>query len=148
MTWTLDRTTDVGRVRVLVTGESVDATHVFEDEDIDVLLELATDNAPLIAAALGLERIAGDSALLLRKVRNTDPTADVLFGGAMKLTAGPIQLDATGMAEAFLALAARYRAAYADQQGGGAENDILIAEWVNDAKTYEEVVWNDALRTT
>jgi len=144
MTWTLDRSTDVGRVRVLITGESVDATHVFEDEDIDVLL--AVEGSVLSAAALGLERIAGDSALLLRKVRNTDPTADVLFGGAMKLKAGSIELDATGMAEAFLKLAARYRAA--DEDGaGGADDDFLIAGWAVDTATWRETVWNDVLRS-
>lgn len=145
MTWTLDRTTDVGRVRVLITGESADATHVFEDEDIGVLLSVG-DGHPLLAAALGLERIAGDSALLLRKVRNTDPTADVLFGGAMKLSVGSISLDATGMAEAFLKLAERYRAAWADS--GDAGDDVYLVGMVTDERSWSEAVWNDVLRTT
>jgi len=144
MAWTLDRDTDVGKVRVLITREAVQATHVFEDEDIEVLLEVEGGNV-LCAAALGLERIAGDSALLLRALRDTDPTADVVFGGAMKLTAGPITMDATGMAEAFLKLAARYRAA-ADESAGGADDDILIAEMVFRGSRRERL-HNDILRT-
>lgn len=143
MTWTLDRSTDEGKVRVLITGESVEATAVFDDLDLTVFIGI--EGSVLGAAALGLERIAGDSAVLLRKVRNSDPTADVLFGGAMKLAVGTIALDATGMAEAFLALASRYRAALLD---AGADSDILIAEWVVDERTWRETVWNDALRTT
>ncbi len=142
MTWTLDRDTDVGKVRVLITGESKTETHVFEDEDLTVFLGI--EGTVLRAAALGLERIAGDSALLLRKVRDTDPTADVLFGGAMKLQAGSIQLDASANADAFLKLAARYRAADADS--GTGDDDILIAEMVLNRQTRWEAIWNDALR--
>lgn len=143
MTWTLDRTTDVGKVRVLVTGESVEDTAVFADEDIAVFLDI--EATVLEAAALGLERIAGDSALLLRKVRDSDPTADVLFGGASRLQVGSIQLDGTANAQTYLALAARYRAA---AEGSGAEDDILIAGMVLDERTWAETVWNDSLRTT
>jgi hypothetical protein len=143
MTWTLDRTTDVGKVRVLITGESVEATAVFADEDIDVFL--AIEDNVYGAAALGLERIAGDSALLLRKVRDTDPTADVLFGGAMRLSVGSIQLDATPNAKAYLDLAARYRAAA--EGGAGAEDDILFASMVVDERTWAEHVVDDLLRS-
>lgn len=142
MTWTLDRTTDTGKVRVLITGESVEATAVFADEDIDVLL--AIEPTVLRAAALGLERIAGDSALLLRKVRDSDPTADVLFGGASRLQVGSIQLDSTANAQAFLALAARYRAA---DESGTADDEILFAGMVVDERTWAETVWDDILRT-
>ena len=143
MTWTLDRTTDVGKVRVLITGESAQATAVFADEDIDVFLGI--EETVLSAAALGLERIAGDSALLLRKVRDSDPTADVLFGGASRLQVGSIQLDATANAKVYLDLAARYRAAA--EGSGGADDDILFAGMVLNEGTWAETVWNDILRT-
>jgi len=146
MTWTLDRTTDVGKVRVLITGESVEATAVFSDEDIeDVLLDI--EPTVLEAAALGLERIAGDQALLLRKVRDTDPTADVLFGSAMKLEVGSIRLDAAGASEAFLRLAARYRQAAAESSAG-IEDEIGWAGMVLDAQGWADTVWHDVLRTT
>jgi len=146
MTWTLDRTTDVGRVRVLITGESVQDSAVFEDEDLDVFLDLAPSGSVLVAAALGLERIAGDSALLLRKVNLTgDAAADVRFGGAMDLAVGSIKLSAKGNAEAFLMLAARYRAAWAND--GGGEEDILIAGMVTNEDSWTEAVRADWLRT-
>jgi len=144
MTWTLDRTTDIGRVRVLVTGESTEATHVFEDEDIEVLLDI--EATVLEAAALGLERIAGDNALLLRKVRDADATADVLLGGAMDLSVGSIKLSAKGAAEAFLMLAARYRAAAAES-GAGVADDFLWAGMVLDERSWADTVWADILRT-
>lgn len=144
MTWTLDRSTDVGKVRVLITGESVEATAVFSDEDIEDVL-LVIESTVLEAAALGLERIAGDSALLLRKVRDADPTADVLFGGAMDLQVGTIKLNAAGAAEAFLKLAARYRAAAAES-GAGVEDDIGWAGMVLDERGWTEAIVNDWLR--
>lgn len=144
MTWTLDRSTDVGKVRVLITGEAVDATHVFEDEDIEVFLDI--EATVLEAAALGLERIAGDQALLLRKVRDTDPTADVLFGAAMTLEVGTIKLDAKGAADAFLKLAARYRTVAAEGSVG-AEDDMGWAEMVLTPQAWIDRVWSDVLRT-
>ena len=146
MTWSLDRTTDIGKVRVLITGESVEATSVFSNEDIDDVL-LAIEPTVLEAAALGLERIAGDNALLLRKVRDADPSADSLFGGAMALEVGTISLDAKGAAEAFLKLAARYRQAAAGSSDG-AEDDIGWAGMVLDGWGWQEAVWKDILRTS
>jgi hypothetical protein len=146
MTWSLDRTTDTGKGRVLITGESVEATSVFTDEDIEDVL-LAIEPTVLEAAALGLERIAGDSALLLRKVRDSDPTADVLFGAAMSLDVGTISLDAKGAAEAFLKLAARYRAAAAESSSG-VEDETTWAGMVLNPEGWAEAIWNDALRTT
>jgi hypothetical protein len=145
MTWTLDRSTDTGKVRVLITGESLQATSVFSDEDIEDVL-LVIEPTVLEAAALGLERIAGDNALLLRKVRDTDPTADTLFGGAMDLAVGSVKLNAAGAAEAFLKLAARYRAAAAESSTG-VEDEVGWAGMVLDERGWAEAVWNDILRT-
>jgi hypothetical protein len=144
MTWTYDRSTDVGKVRLLITGESVEATAVYEDEDIlDVLL--AIEGTVLGAAALGLERIAGDQALLLRKVRDSDPTADNTFGGVMDLAVGSIKLNAAGAADAFLKLAARYRTV--DEQGtAGSEDDIGWAGMVLDQRSWSDAIWADVLR--
>lgn len=144
MTWTLDRGTDTGKVRVLVTGEAVEATAVFADEDIAVFLSLESDSV-YGAAALALERIAGDQALLLRKARDADPTADNLLGGVMLLEVGSIKLDAKGAADAFLKLAARYRAV-ADTGAAGAEDDIGWAGMVLDEWGHREALWNDARR--
>lgn len=144
MTWTLDRSTDTGKVRVLITGESIEASSVFTDEDIEDVL-LVIEPTVLEAAALGLERIAGDNALLLRKVRDADATADVLLGGAMHLEVGPINLDAKGAAEAFLKLAARYRAAAAESSSG-IEDEVTWAGMVLNTEGWAEAIWNDALR--
>jgi len=145
MTWTLDRSTDIGKVRVLITGESIEASAVFADEDIEDVL-LAIEPTVLEAAALGLERIAGDNALLLRKVRDADTSANVLLGGVMDLAVGTIKLNAAGAAEAFLRLAARYRAAAAESSAG-VEDDIGWAGMVLDERGWAEAVWNDVLRS-
>lgn len=144
MTWTLDRTTDTGKVRVLVTGEAVEASAVFEDEDIAVFLSLEGDSV-YRAAALALERIAGDQALLLRKAHDANPAADNLLGGVMSLDVGSIKLDAKGAADAFLKLAARYRAV-ADTTADGAEDDIGWAGMVLNGWGEREALWNDARR--
>lgn len=127
MTWTLDRSTDTGMVRVLVTGEAVEATAVFADEDLAVLL--AIGGHVLIASAMALERIAGDQVLLFKK-----------------LTVGSIELDGPAVAASFLALAARYRGAY--ENSGSAADDILIAGMVVNEGTWAETFWADVLRTT
>jgi hypothetical protein len=143
MTWTLDRDTDRGKVRVLITGEAVEATAVFEDADIDVLLSI--EGTVLRAAALGLERIAGDNALLLRKVRDADPTADSVLGGVTKLTVGSITLDGAKAAETFLMLAARYRAADADSDAG-VEDDIGWAGMALDPVSHRDILLDDMRR--
>ena len=126
MTWTLDRTTNVGRVRVLVTGEAAEASSVLADEDLEVLLAISTD--PLLAAALGLERIAGDQVLLLRKIE-----------------VGSIKLDGPAVSKAFLDLAARYRESWASY--GAGDGDILIVPWVLNEQGWADAVWADVLRS-
>lgn len=143
MTWTLDRTTDTGKVRVLITGESIEASSVFTDADIEDVL-LAIEGTVLRAAALGLERIAGDNALLLRKVRDADPSGNNLLGGVMQLEVGTIRLNANNAAQVFLMLAARYRAA--DAGTGSVEDDIGWAGMVTNGWGYEEALLNDARR--
>ncbi len=128
MTYTLDRSTSIGQVRVLVPGESVDATNVFEDEDLQVFLDL-NDTIVLLAAAQALERIATDQLLLLKKVK-----VDV------------ITVDGRAVSDGFLALAARYRGVY-ETGGAAGDEDIQIAEMVVDAPTFAEQLWNDWLRS-
>jgi len=127
MTWTLDRSTPVGKTRVLITGESVEATSVFQDEDLEVFLDIS-ENIVLEAAALGLERIAADQALLFRKIK-----------------VGSIEVDGPALAASFLAMAARYRVTAASGPGG-ADADIQIADWVNDDSTWREAVIKDYMR--
>lgn len=128
MTWTLDRTTPVGKTRVLITGEAVEATSVFQDEDIEVFLSIS-DDVVLEAAALGLERIAADQALLFRKIK-----------------VGSIEVDGPATSASFLALAARYRGV-ADSGSVGADEDIQFADMVYDNPTWQERVIKDYLRT-
>lgn len=128
MTFTLDRDTAVGQVRVLMPGESDDATNVFEDEDITVMLGV-NDGAVLLAAAQGLERIAADQVLLLKKVK-----------------VASIQVDGPAVSDALLRLAMSYRHTY-ENGGADADSDFLIASMNVNRWTHEAIVWNDVLRS-
>ncbi len=128
MTFTVDRSTQIGRVRVLVPGELVKETSAFSDEDVEVLLSVNGDVA-LLAAAQALERIAADKLLLLLKVK-----------------VGTIAIDGPAVSDSFLSLAGRYRAAF-EHGAGGAEDDIQIAELVYDDRTWGEAILNDFLRS-
>ncbi len=129
MTFTFDRTAAIGQTRVLMPGEGVEATSVFEDEDIQVFLDL-NGSIVLLAAAQGLERIASDQLLLLKKVKVES-----------------IEVDGRTVSDGFLALALRYRGVH-ETGGATQDDDIQIAELVYDELTFGEQLWNDWLRTT
>ena len=127
MTFTFDRATDVGKVRVLVPDEDDDATNRFEDEDMQVFLDLNGSDV-LPAAAQALERIAGDELLLFKRVK-----IDV------------IEVDGPALQRAYAGLAKRYRDTFDDQHQAG---DIQIAELVVDHRTLVERLHKEWLRET
>lgn len=128
MTYTMDHDTDIGRVRVLVPGEGVESTSVFSDEDIQVMLDV-NSSVVYLAAAAGLERIAADQVLLLKKVKVSS-----------------IQVDGPAVSDALLRLALSYRNAY-ETGSGAAADDFQVAGMNVSLWTHRELLWNDWLRT-
>lgn len=66
MTWTYDSTTDVGKVRLRISDTQM-TRPVFDDEDIEAFLSMASDSVPL-AAAMACETIALNELLCLKVV--------------------------------------------------------------------------------
>ena len=77
MTFTYDPTTDAGKVRLLIrdTDTSDPAKQVFQDAEVDALLDLEAGDVKL-AAANALDTIASNHALLVKKVKLGDIGTD------------------------------------------------------------------------
>lgn len=65
----IDYSTNVGRVRLLINDTDYD--HVFSDDEIDVFLALEGESVKL-AAAQALDTIADDEALTSKVIRSQD----------------------------------------------------------------------------
>lgn len=74
MGFTFDPATDVGRVRLLI-PDRVEADRIFEDAEIEAYLAMEGDSIKL-AAALGLETIASDTAMVLKVIKLMDLSTD------------------------------------------------------------------------
>lgn len=74
MAFTYDPTTDRGRVRLLATDRD-EATAIFADDEIDAFLAMESSSVRL-AAAVALETIAADQALVLKVVKTLDLETD------------------------------------------------------------------------
>jgi Arc/MetJ family transcription regulator len=73
MPWTYDLTTDVGRTRLLIPDRIPDEA-IFSDEELSTFLAL--EGGPKRAAALALETIAADEALVQKVIRTLDISTD------------------------------------------------------------------------
>lgn len=67
---TVDTTTDIGKVRLLITDTNT-AAPLFEDDQIEAFLAMQGGNVKR-AAASGLETIARSEALISKKIRTSD----------------------------------------------------------------------------
>lgn len=126
MAFSYDVTTDIGKMRAMIPDNNA-AAYVFEDEELTAFLAVEGDSLKR-AAALGLETIASNEALVLKVVKLLD-----------------IQTDGAKVSDALLKRATLLRGQAADEdaaQGGAFD----IAEWVVDDFTWRERVTKQALR--
>lgn len=127
MPFSYDVTTAAGKVRLLAVDNRSDG-YIFEDDEIDVFLELQSDSV-YRAAALALETIAADQALCLKRITSLDLSTD-----------GPA--TAKALREQAAALREQAKEAEAREDGGAFD----IAEMVVDSFTRRERWWNERLR--
>jgi len=126
MAFTYDVTTQRGKVRLLCTDTNSD-TSLFNDAEIDAFISLAINNDTRRAAAMALRTIAANEVLVQKRIQLLDLSTD-----------GPAE------SEALRKLADRL-----DEDADTTENSnapFVIAEWVNDGFSYEELLYKDALR--
>lgn len=123
-----DPGTDAGKVRLLI-SDTNDADPVFNDQEIDVFLELSGGSIRL-AAALGLETIAGNEILVQKRIRNLD-----------------LQTDGPAEAKELRALAERWRKDH-EEETLAADEDLGfdIAEFAGDEFSLRTKLENERLR--
>lgn len=126
MAFSYDPTTPIGRVRLLIPDTKPDA-YVFDDDELSAFLGL--EGHVKRAAALSLETIASNEAMVLKVIRLLD-----------------IQTDGAKTADALLKRAALLRdQAEDDEFAVNAAFDV--AELVYDDFTYRERLQKQAFRT-
>lgn len=125
MTYTYILSTDIGRVRLLI-PDRIQAEAVFSDEELAAFLEMETGTRR--AAALAIESIATDEALVQKVMRTGDTSTD----GAK-------------LADALLGRARRLRE-LADEEDELTDGGVFVTEWVNGPFAHREQIANDAAR--
>ena len=125
MTDSYDPTTEIGKMRVIIPDRD-EANVLFQDEELQVFLDLAGDVRR--AAADALDTLASSQAMILKVITTLD-----------------LQTDGAATARALRehAKALREQAREADAGDG---NLFEIAEMPDDAFTRRERVWKQALR--
>lgn len=126
MAFTYVLTTNVGKVRAIVPDSKV-ATYLFEDDEIEAFLALE-GNSVKRGAALALETIASNEALVLKVIKTLD-----------------ISTDGAKVSDALLkrAVGLREQTDKDDMDAGGS---FEIAEMVVDPFTRRERTYNQILR--
>mgnify|MGYP001598245537 CR=1 FL=1 len=122
MAWTYDPTTSRGRVRLICT-DTDSANQIFNDAEIDTFLVIEGDSLKK-AAALALETIASQEALILKCVKTAD-----------------VQTDGAKLAQTLLARAKSLRES--------ADADDYTFDWAEQTLSdtnARDIVWNSALR--
>lgn len=74
MSFTYDTTTDLGRVRLLITDRDA-ARPIFDDAEITAFLDL-NDGSVAFAAGQALRTIAASEVLILKRITTLDLTTD------------------------------------------------------------------------
>lgn len=120
MAFTYDLTTDLGKVRLLI-PDRVTPGHVFEDNELSAFL--AIEGSVKGAAALALETIASDQALVLKVMRLLD-----------------LQTDGARVAEALLKRAAELRAQAEDGEGLFDWAEMVLTDFSARERLYNEAV--------
>lgn len=123
--FTLDYSTDRGRVRLLI-GDIDAAAPIFDDTAVDAFLDTAADNNVKRAAALALRVIAVNEILVQKRIRTLDLSTD-----------GPAE-----------AKELRELAALLDAQADAEEVDGAFdwAELVLDPATFSERIYKEGQR--
>lgn len=130
MTATYDPGTDAGRVRLLIADTDVDGPVVyFQDDEIAAFLALAQDGDVRLAAAHALEVLAGNEALVSKKVRTRDGQ----------------QTDGPAVAKELREQAKALRAEWARLDDLNDDEDWAVAELVVDDFSWRQRITNQAL---
>lgn len=125
MAFTYDPSTDLGKVRLLA-RDTVQASALFTDAEIQALLDLQSGNVKL-AGADALDAVADNQVLLLKKVKVGDigtdgpAVADALRQSALRLRKQVYGEDDAGFEIAEM------------NSGFIAQRQILDANWMRDA---------------
>lgn len=125
MTYTYTLGTDIATIRLLIPDRN-ESDAIFSDEEIGVFLILEVGVKR--AAALALETIASDQALVL-KVQTT----------------GQLKTDGKALAEALIGRATKLRS-QAETEDDGDGGGFDIAEWVVDDFSAREQIVKQAQR--
>lgn len=126
MSYSYDLTAPVGVMRAIIPDNDT-ATHVFDDEELDVFLAIEGGSIKR-GAALALETIASNEALVLKVVRLLD-----------------IQTDGAKVADALLKRAALLRKQAEDDEAAQ-DGAFDIAEMVITDFQAREHAWNQIQR--
>lgn len=123
-----DVNTPAGQVRLLITDTSDDLdVQLFTDDEIDAFLLMEGSNV-FRGAALALETVAVDQALVLKVIRTLD-----------------VQTDGAKVAESLLKRAVMLRAR-ADDDADTAEDDFAVAEFADPVFGARERFWRQVDR--
>ena len=125
MAFTYDLGTNVGKIRVIIPDNNSE-THNFEDGELDVFYALE-GNSIKRAAALALETIASNEAMVLKVIRLLD-----------------VSTDGAKVADALMKRAAQLRK-QADDEEVAADGAFDIAEMVIDPFQYRQKAHNNWL---
>lgn len=124
--FTLDPTTDIGMVRMIVQDKNIEQA-LFSDAEINALLSL-NGNDVRLASAAALDILASSQAMILKVIRLLDLSTDgAAVARALREHANQLRSDVEAM----------------DSVGGGLFD---YAEMVTNAFTARERVWHQALR--
>lgn len=126
MAFTVDYSTDAGKVRLLI-GDISSDDPIFQDDAIEAFLSIALDNNIKRAAAQALLTIAVNETLVQKRIKLLDLSTD-----------GPAE------AEALRKLAMQLRDEANEEEVDGAFD---WAEMINTPAQYDEFLFKDRLRT-
>lgn len=126
MAFNYDLTTSTGKIRAVIPDSNA-TSYVFEDAEIDAFYAIE-GNSLKRAAALALETIASNEAMVLKVIRLLD-----------------ISTDGAKVADSLLKRAALLRTQANDEEVA-ADAGFDVAEMVVDDFTYRQHWWNERLR--
>lgn len=93
MTFTYDLSTDIGKVRLII-SDTVQAKAIFTDEEINAFLSMNESNVKL-AAAGALDTMASSQAMILKVIRLLDLSTDgAAVARALREHANQLRSDA------------------------------------------------------
>jgi hypothetical protein len=126
MTYSFNLSTDVGKVRLMIPDRD-EANRFFEDDELSTFLTLEVNNIRR-AAALSLETMASDQAMVLKVTKILD-----------------LSVDGTRVATSLMERAKllRDQATFIEEQG---DAGFDVAETVGNDFAYRDVLYKDWLR--